>query len=508
MQYVAKWEVSGLTPRVAISQSPYDRDATAALQRAASHMQRARELGADLIVFPEWFLGLNPPEPMPSRALRVLADAARRHGVGVVTGTLRVLDPATSAKQQRALVLDQDGAVLGSQAKCDLDPPERPWFEAGEGIEAIPTRWGRVVLLLGPDALAPARWAECRRTGPALVVMATASKTAAEHRAVEDLALARSLDSSAVVVVVPLLGRFGGAFHVGAAQGFHRGRPLSASGSGEPVVLASGADSAPVELGVLDVCSWAPAHATALGDVALGPDDLRRPLAERRVLLDWAALAAPDPLAAGRTLLSLAEDSPRLAALAPAHPDHPRALEALLAEGAAGAFAWPAVAGRRADDPTFRAVVGLLARYRRPLAVRIGPGPAPLYLSHPEDWDASLILHPDVPVVLVSSGVREPFLAEALTLATCRANVWLELSQAPESFWEEARRTVGSHRLLFGSGGVPGAFAPEWARFQAWGAARGLTAEEVHAIAADNARALFFPLPHRAELAPPAEAGV
>lgn len=497
-----------MTPRVAISQAPYDRDASAALQRAVSHMQRARELGADLIVFPEWFLGLNPPEPMPSRPLRVLADTARRLGLGVVTGTLRVLDPLTGAKQQRALVLDQDGAVLGSQAKCDLDPPERPWFEAGEGIEGVATRWGRLVLLLGPDALSPTHWAECRRTGPALVVMATAAKSAADHRAVEDLAISRSLDTSAVVVVVPLLGRFGGAMHVGAAQGFHRGRPLGPPGSTEPVVLASGGDLAPVELGVADVCSWAPTHATALGEVALGPDDLRRPLAERRVLLDWAALSTPDPLAAGRTLLKLAEDSPRLAALAPAHPDHPRALEALLAEGAAGAYAWPALAGRRADDPAYRALMGLMARYRRPLAVRIGPGPAPLYLSHPEDWDASLLLHPEVPLVLVSSGSREPFLAEALTLASCRPNVWLELSLSPESFWGEALDTIGPHRLLFGSGGVPGAFAPEWARFQAWREASGLQPEEARAIAADNARTLFFPLPHHAELAPPAEAGV
>ena len=495
-----------MTPRVAISQAPYDRDATAALARAVSQMHRARELGAELIVFPEWSLGLNPPEPMPSRAIRVLADAARVLSLGVVTGTLRVLDPATNAKQQRALVLDQDGTVLGSQAKCDLDPPERPWFEAGEGIEPIASRWGRLVLLLGPDAQSDRRWAECRRAGPALVVMASVARTPAEHRALEDVALAQSLNSNALMVLAPLLGRFGGVAHVGAAQGFLRGRALTAPAP-DDVVLASGGDAAHVELGVLDACSWAPSHTTALAEVALAPEDLRQPVAERRVLVDWAALDSPDPLAGGRALLKMAEDSPRLAALAPAHPDHPRALESLLAEGAAGAFAWPALAGRRADDPAVRVLMGLLARYHRPLVVRVGPGPAPLVLSHPEDWDEALLGHPDVPVVLVSAGVRAPFLDEALTLAAYRPNVWLELSRAPQAFWVEARATLGSGRLLFGSGGVPGAFAPEWARFQRWRDEMGLGPDEASAVAADNARTLFFPLRPRDLLAAPAEVG-
>lgn len=493
-----------MTPRVAISQAPYDRDATEALARAVRQMHRARELGADLIVFPEWSLGLNPPEPMPSRAIRALADAARLLSLGVVTGTLRVLDPATNAKQQRALVLDQDGTVLGSQAKCDLDPPERPWFEAGEGIEPIASRWGRLVLLLGPDALSDRRWAECRRAGPSLVVMATAARTPGEQRAVEDMALARSLTSSALIVLAPLLGRFGGVAHVGAAQGFHRGRALMAPAP-DDVVLVSSGDAAHVELGVLDACSWTPSRATALGEVELAPEDLRQPVAERRTLIDWTALDTPDPLTHGRALLAMAEDSPRLAALAPAHPEHPRALEALLAEGAAGAFAWPALAGRRADDPSVSALMGLVARYRRPLVVRVGPGPAPMGLSHPEHWDECLLAHPDVPVVLVSAGVRAPFSDEALALAAYRPNVWLELSRAPTAFWAEARATLGSGRLLFGSGGVPGAFSSEWARFQAWRDQVGLPPDEAAAIAADNARTLFFPV-RRRELSPSAEA--
>lgn len=494
-------EVIVVIPRVAISQAPYDRDVQASLQRALSHMRLARQLGADLIVFPEWFLGLNPPEAMPSRAIKALAEAARDLSLGVVTGTLRVLDPLTHLKQQRALVLDVDGRVLGSQAKCELDAPERPWFEPGDGIASIPTRWGRIVLLLGPDVPSPARWAEARRAGPALVVMASNAKTPGEQRTLEDLALTRSLETGALVVLAPLLGRFAGANYVGAALGCHHGQPLGDSDASAAVVLVSEADAAKVELGALDVCSWAPAHPSAPAEVALSPEDLRQPIAERRVLVDWAALSGPDPLAAGRALLKMTEDNPRLTALAPAHPDHPRALESLLAEGAGGAFAWPALAGRRADDPGYRVLASILARYRRPLVVYAGPGPVPLRLSHPEDWDATVLTHPDLPLVLVASGELDPFRSEALCLARYRDNVWLEWSRAPLSFWDEVRDTIGLGRVLFGSGGRAGAFPDEWTRLAGWAQDQSLATAEWEAVAHDNGQRLFFSAPPRQEVA-------
>jgi len=488
-----------VTPRVAISQAPYDRDVEGSLARALAHMRRARQLGADLIVFPEWFLGLNPPEAMPSRAIKALAEAARELSLGVVTGTLRVLDPLTHRKQQRALVLDVDGRVLGSQAKCELDAPERPWFEPGDGILPIPTRWGRIVLLLGPDVLSPARWAEARRAGPALVVMASNAKTPGDQRTLEDLALTRSLETGALVALAPLIGRFAGATYVGAALGCHHGQALGEPDASAAVVLVSERDAAQVALGALDACSWAPAHPAAPAEIDLSPDDLRQPIAERRVLLDWTALCGSDPLALGRALLKMTEDNPRLTALAPAHPDHPRALESLLAEGAGGAFAWPALTGRRADEPGYRVLASILARYRRPLVVYAGPGPVPLSLSHPEDWDATVLTHPDLPLVLVASGEADPFRSEALCLARYRDNVWLEWSRAPLSFWDEVRDTIGFGRILFGSGGRAGAFPDEWARLTTWAEERHLTTAEWEAVAHDNAQQLFFSAPSRQE---------
>jgi predicted amidohydrolase len=481
-----------MTPRVAISQAHYDRDVGASLARTLNHLERARQLGAELVVFPEWFLGLNPPEPMPSRTIEALAEAARRLGLGVVTGTLRVLDPTTGAKEQRALVLDQDGSFLGSQAKCDLEATERPWFEPGDGIQPVATRWGRLVLLLGPDAVSPARWVECRRAGPALVVMATGAHTAAEQRELENLALSRSLETHALVVLVPLRGRFGGATYVGAARAFHRGRALGPEAADQPVVLVTDTPSVQVEPGVVDVASWAPGQTARPADWELTPEDLRRPEAERRVLLDWSILQSQDPEVGGRALLRQAADTPRQRALAPAHPDHPRMLETLLVEGAGGAFAWPAAAGRRADDPTYRVLAAVLNRYRRPLVVRTGAGPGPFTLSHPEHWDPVLLAYPDLPVVMVSSGVASPFLEEALALAEYRSNVWLELSFAPEVFWDAARERVGAARLLFGSGGIPGRFGTEWARLKAWAADRGVRRDEWAAMAEASARRLFF----------------
>lgn len=480
-----------MTLRVAVSQAPYVREVDTCLPRALDHMRQARRLGADLVVFPEWFLGLNPLEVFPGRPLRRLADAARELSLGVVTGSLRTIDPVSGQKQQRAAVIDPGGRIVGSQAKCAFYAAERPWFDPGEGVAPIDSVFGRIVILLGLDALDPARWEETRAASPDIVVMATSARTPRERAALQDRALARSLEIGGTVVLAPLQGRFGGVAYAGGALVAHRGRALTAPTDAPGVIFPGPSGAALIHLGVVDAThGWPLAQPGFDASAPVAPSGDPEP--ERRVLMDWDLLTAPDPLALSRRLLAEAREVPRATALAPARPEAPDALGTLLAEGARGAFADPARAGRAAWDAGWEPVVRRLAEAGRPLFVYAGPGPGPLRLAHPQDWDDWLLAEPRLSVVVVSAGRSGPFLDEALLWAALRERVYLETSYAPVEFLREAVATLGAGRLLFGSGGGSPRFGEEYQKLVRLRELAGLDDEAFARIAGATARRLLL----------------
>ena len=481
-----------MVPKIAISQAPYQRDTPYCLGRALEHMRQARRLGADLIVFPEWFLGLNPLEVLPNRQTETLCRHARDLALGVVTGTLRTLDAASGQRQQQALVIDLDGRVLGTQAKCEFYPAERPWFDGGDGIHAIATRFGRAVVLLGLDAQSPARWAECHDLYPDLVFLITSARTQRDAEALQELAQSESIELGATVVLVPLTGRFAGSAYVGGALAAHRGRILAAVNETETVVVASAATAALIQLGAVDAAAAPPALDTRGTDRAAPPGRPPGPEPERRVFVDWTSLTATDPLAAGRQLLAAAYDSPRQTALSPAHPQYPEVLEALLAEGGRGGLAWPALLSTHAYDARYLDLGGLLARLGRPLLAACGDGTTPLRFSAPGDFDDLARAFPDLTLILRITGRHPPFWEEALTLARLRPNIHLLTAGMTLERLEQALAAAGPDRLLFGTGGAPGQFAPEWERLETLRQRANLDDEAFQRIAALNARRLFF----------------
>lgn len=477
-------------PRVAISQAPYQRDLDACLARAERHLRQARARNMDLVVFPEWFLGLNPVEVLPNRHTERLAGWARELGLTVVTGSLRVLDE-NGRKQQRGLVVDSDGTIKGSQAKITFHPTERPWFEPGTAVGAIPTRWGRIVILLGLDAESPDIWRQVEALKPAVVVMAASPRSAKEREQLQELAVTRSLTTGATVALAPLLGRFTGQSYLGGALLAHGGRVLAAATDQEQVVMSGEADAPLVQLGVIDAHAVFPVAPTSRERLVQS----RRVLgseAERRVVLDWDGLRR-DPAAVGRELLQLTADNPRWAALAPAKPGAAADLEALLLAGARGAFLYPGLDGLRPYDPAVMELGRILNRLARPAMVHTGPGPAPLRLDRPLLWDEFAAAFPAVPLIVAHMGGRRPLSDEALLLAARHPQVYLETSGAPLEVVREALATVGAGRVLFGSGGMTRDFEAEWQKVAPL--QRFLGEADFHLMTHQVARTLFFTEP-------------
>ncbi|MCL5117014.1 MAG: carbon-nitrogen hydrolase family protein, partial [Firmicutes bacterium] len=246
------------TPRIAVSQSPYLRDVDAALSRALEHMRHAASRGVDIIVFPEWFLGLNPVEVLPNRYTERISRLARELNVMVITGSIRALEPESGKKQQRSLVIEPDGTLAGSHAKLLFQPTERPWFEPGPGVGAISTRWGRIVILPGLDAVDEEIWKSTVELAPDLVIMASNPRTLTDKTQTQELAIQRSHEIHATVVVAPLAGRFSGSSYLGGALIADHGRVLGMADEQETILIAGDPEAPLIQLGVTDISTYIP----------------------------------------------------------------------------------------------------------------------------------------------------------------------------------------------------------------------------------------------------------
>ena len=87
--------------------------------------------------------------------LETFARLAREFGTAIVGGSLYVYDEETGTNRNRAYIFDLDGQVLGYQDKLNLAPDERDLAAPGADLPTFQTRFGRLGVLIGRDALYP-----------------------------------------------------------------------------------------------------------------------------------------------------------------------------------------------------------------------------------------------------------------------------------------------------------------------------------------------------------------
>jgi N-carbamoylputrescine amidase len=128
------------------------------LEKALARIGAAAAAGAQIVCLPELFAGLyfcqsedhrhfDEAEPIPGPTSRSLAEAARQHGVVVVTSLFE--RRTAGVYHNTAVVLDADGRLAGVYRKMHVpDDPlyhEKFYFTPGDlGFRSFPTRFGRV----------------------------------------------------------------------------------------------------------------------------------------------------------------------------------------------------------------------------------------------------------------------------------------------------------------------------------------------------------------------------
>jgi predicted amidohydrolase len=167
-------------------------DKAANLETAGRLIERAVELGADLVALPELFNVLGTPqdilsgaEPIPGPTTAWLQERARSHGVYIHGGSIPVQVPGKDKCTNTTVVISPTGEIIARYDKIHLfdievrgrvSANESATFEPGDRVVTCDTEYGRFGLTICYDLRFPELYRALTLAG-ARVIFAPAAFT-------------------------------------------------------------------------------------------------------------------------------------------------------------------------------------------------------------------------------------------------------------------------------------------------------------------------------------------
>lgn len=172
---------------------------------------------ADVICFPEYFLGKLPPEPMPNAALLTIQDVARLAGINVVCGVTRDLRHG-DGNYLTSVVINRAGRIIASLDKTSLYPAEQLWYRAGQGQLLTELDGGiGVGVLAGFDLFRPDLVHAMVHEGAQFLIVQFAADSPEYLETLRAVITTRALEHLMPVVAVGQLGEFFGREYIGGS---------------------------------------------------------------------------------------------------------------------------------------------------------------------------------------------------------------------------------------------------------------------------------------------------
>lgn len=185
------------------------------LRAVGELIAEAAAQGAQLVALPEYFALLSPDETAKLRAAeapgegaiqRFLSDAARRHGIWIVGGTLPIASSSPQRVRNAVLVFDADGRAVARYDKIHLFGfdnggeryDESRTIEAGDTPVALDSPFGRLGLSVCYDLRFPELYRALGRPDVLFVPSAFTATTGRAHW--ETLLRARAIENQCYVV--------------------------------------------------------------------------------------------------------------------------------------------------------------------------------------------------------------------------------------------------------------------------------------------------------------------
>ena len=185
------------------------------LQAAAALVAEAADRGAQVVALPEYFALLSPDETAKLRAAespgdgpiqRFLSEAAQRHGVWIIGGTLPLSSSSPQRVRNAVLVFDATGRAMARYDKIHLFGfdnggeryDESRTIEAGDAPVALDSPFGRLGLSVCYDLRFPELYRALERPDIVFVPSAFTATTGRAHW--ETLLRARAIENQCYVV--------------------------------------------------------------------------------------------------------------------------------------------------------------------------------------------------------------------------------------------------------------------------------------------------------------------
>lgn len=208
--------------RVAACQMNSRENKAANLETAGRLIDRAAELGADLVGLPEYFNILGTPEdildgaePIPGPTTEWLQEKARLHGMWVHGGSLPALVPGKEKCYNTSLVIDPEGQIVARYNKIHLfdievrgqvSANESATVEPGDELVTFETEYGHFGLTICYDLRFPELYRALTLAGARLIFSPAAFTlyTGKDHW--EVLIRARAIENQVFMVAPAQIG--------------------------------------------------------------------------------------------------------------------------------------------------------------------------------------------------------------------------------------------------------------------------------------------------------------
>jgi predicted amidohydrolase len=203
--------------KVALAQISCRRgDKASNIRKIAENVKKAKQQGAELIIFPELSLTgyivrdeiYELAETIPGSSTAFLEKIAEETGTYIVFG-MPELSEKTRATVYNAAVLVGPNGFIGKYRKMYLPThsvfEEKRYFRPGYRAEAFKTELGKIGLIVCYDLFFPEVSRLIRLKGAQLIVCISASP-AARRKFFETLTFARAMENTAFLAYVNLVG--------------------------------------------------------------------------------------------------------------------------------------------------------------------------------------------------------------------------------------------------------------------------------------------------------------
>jgi predicted amidohydrolase len=131
---------------------------------------------------------------------------AREFSTAIVAGSLYIYDEEADAVRNRSYIFDVAGEVVGYQDKLNLTVDERDLATPGSAVSVLETRYGRLGILIGLDALYPEVARLMAFEGADLLIGVAASPGAAPARTIRSAIALRAEENQVFSACSFLLG--------------------------------------------------------------------------------------------------------------------------------------------------------------------------------------------------------------------------------------------------------------------------------------------------------------